>query len=466
VPATTDHDGRISCERQAQVCRIVAQGRFEAARCGEGDHEASGPFVSRTDVLVGRQPVFDRDLQVVGYELVLDAAPDDALGLSDQGDKHGKQAEGEFLLTAAVVFGSLVLGIDRFVGDKMMFCDAGTDLLLGVSSPLVPPDRTVLEVPTGAVFGTETASAVGPACHRLAREGYTLALDDFGWFEGADEMLPLFGYVKVDRRRLDAAAIAAVVEGCRPFGTRIVAHPVDTFADLAECVDLGVDLCQGHLLLRPEPVEGRTLEPGQLGMLRLAARLLDPDAGIPEIDDIVRADPTLSLQLLRMAAIGPPGRLGRTVGSVREALVLVGWRRLQSWMSLLLFSGGGVLPTEVLTATLARARMCELLADHVPGTRPETAFTAGMLSMLEVLLGVPLADVVADLPLTDEVRHAVVDHRGPLGLLLADVIDFQSATLGGARRSGLRYGTVQMACFDALAWAIEVATGFDAGSLT
>lgn len=418
--------------------------------------------MTRADVLVGREPVFDRTLQVLGYELVLDAVPDDVLGVPDEA---GELAEGEFLLTAAVVFGSLELGIDRFVGDKTMFCDAGTDLLLGATSPLVPSDRTVLEVPTGAVFGGDTAPTVGPACHRLAREGYTLALDDFRWFEGAGEMLPLFGYVKVDRRRFDAAAIAAVVDGCRPFGTRVVAHPVDTAADLAECRDLGVDLCQGHLLLRPEPVEGRVLEPGQMSSLRLAARLLDPDTGIAEIEDIVRADPTLSLQLLRMASIGPPGRMRRAVASVREALVLVGWRRLQSWMSLLLFSGSGMLPTELLTSALSRARMCELLAVHVPGVRPETAFTAGMLSILDVLLGMPLVAVVADLPLTDEVRDAVVERRGPLGLLLADVIDYQTGSHDGARRSGVGYGAVQAACFDALAWAIEVATGFDAGSM-
>lgn len=413
--------------------------------------------MTRADVLVGRQPVFDRRLQVLGYELVLDVAPDD--GELDDG------AAGEFLLTSAVVFGSLELGIDRFVGDKTMFCDAGTDLLLGSSSPLVPPERTVLEVPTGAVFGADTAPTVGPACHRLAREGYTLALDDFRWFDGAQEMLPLFGYVKVDRRRFDAGAIAAVVQGCRPFGTQVVAHPVDTATELAQCWELGVDLCQGHLLLQPEPVEGRVLDPGQMSSLRLAAKLLDPDTGIAEIEDIVRTDPTLSLQLLRMASIGPPGRMRRSVASVREALVLVGWRRLQSWMSLLLFSGGGVLSTEVLTSALARARMCELLADRVPGVRPETAFTAGMLSILDVLLGMPLTDVVTDLPLADEVRDAVIGHQGPLGLLLADVIDYQTGSHDGARRSGVGYGAVQAACFDALAWAIEMATGFDADNV-
>lgn len=428
------------------------------------DDPAADASVTTSDVLVGREPIFDHRRSVHGYELVL------GTGWAGGPDEHGLQAagepaEGRFLLTSAVVFGSLELGIDRFVGDKLMFCDASEDVLRGATSPLVPPDRTVLEVPTGAVFGASSAATVGPVCHELVREGYSLALDDFRWFPGAEEMLPLFAYAKVDRRRFDADGVAAVVEGCRPYGTRVVVHPVDTMAALTECVELGVDLCQGYLLLTPQPVEGKVLDPGQLASLRLAARLLDPDTGVDELEAIVRTDPTLSLQVLNMAAIGAPGRLRRTVRTVREALVLVGWRRLRSWMSLLLFTGGDVLPTEALTAALTRARMCELLGPRIDPGCAEVAFTTGMLSVLDVLLGVPLTDAVAHLPLAEEVRAAVVDRTGPLGQLLADVIDYQMGSPATAVRSGFSRPVLQEACFDALAWAIEMATGLDAGTV-
>lgn len=422
--------------------------------------------MTRSDVLVGRQPIFDGHRQVLGYELVLSSEPD-AERAGDGGpdpDVDPTSAD-RYLLTSAVVFGSLEFGVDRFVGDKLLFCDASEDLLTGETTPLLPPERTVLEVPTGSVFGFDSAATVGPVCHRLVREGYTLALDDFRWFDGAEEMLPLFRFVKVDRRRFDADAVAAVVEGCRPFDTRVVVHPVDSDRTLREAEDRGADLYQGYLLLTPDPVAGRVLDPGQLTRLRLAARLLDPETGITDIESIVRADPALSLQLLHIAAIGPPGGMRRTVGTVREALVLVGWRRLQSWLSLLLFSGGGGLSTEVMTSALVRARMCELLSARVAGGHSEMAFTAGMLSILDVLLGVPLQDVLCQLPLADDVREAVVSHAGPIGTVLADVIDYQFGSPETARRSGLTYAALQSACFDALAWSIELTTGLDASIL-
>ncbi len=418
--------------------------------------------MSGGDILVGRQPIFDGDRSVHGYELVL--VSEHPGGEGADAAEEGTPAD-RFLLTSAVVFGSLELGVERFVGDRLMFCDASEDLLHGETSPLVPPAQTVLEVPTAAVFGSGTASTVGPACHRLARQGYGLALDGFRWFDGAEEMLPLFRYAKVDRRELGDGELAEVVRGCRPFGTRVIVHPVDGPDDLRACEGLGADLYQGNLLLTPDPVEGRVLDPGQMASLRLAARLLDPDTGIAELEAIVRTDPTLSLQLMRMAAIGPPGRLRRTVSTVREALVLVGWRRLQSWMSLLLFSGGGELSAEVLTAALVRARMCELLAPRVRSGSAEMAFTAGMLSILDVMLGVPLRDVVQHLPLAEDMRQAVLEHAGPVGQLLADVIDYQLGSTGTARRCGLEPGALQLACFDALAWGIEVATGLDASAM-
>lgn len=433
--------------------------------------------MSGEGVLVGRQPVFDVARDVHGYELVLAddlsepsgpswppsgaVAPWERRAGLPTSAERGTASTRKFLLTSAVVFGSLELGIDRFVGDKLMFCDVSEDILRGETSPLVPPERTVLEVPTGLVFGAKTASTVGPACHRLTREGYGLALDGFRWFDGAQEMLPLFSFVKVDGRHVDPAGIVAVVDGCRGFATKVIVQGIDRPDDMAMCQELGVDLYQGHLLLDPSPVPGRVLDPGQLASLRLAARLLDPDTGIAELESIVRTDPTLSLQLLRMAGIGAPGHLRRSVSTVREALVLVGWRRLQSWMSLLLFSDSGAMPVELLTAALCRARMCELLAPSIRADRAEVAFTAGILSILDVLLGVPMSAVVRHLPLADDVRDAVVDHSGPIGRLVADVIDYQLGSISTAVRSGISQPALQVACFDALAWAIEVATGLD-----
>ncbi|HXQ62922.1 MAG TPA: HDOD domain-containing protein [Acidimicrobiales bacterium] len=416
--------------------------------------------MSRSDVLVGRQPIFDRARNVLGYELVL--RPDG--GVPPRPDARGAPADGD-LLTTHVLFSSLAVGVDRFVGDKLMFCDVNEDLLTGDTALLLPPERSVLEVPTGALYGSFAVTGGRLGCLRLVEEGYTLALDDFWWSEGAEDLFHLFSFVKVDPRRHGPDGVAAVVERCRPFDVRVLVQTIDTESAFHQFEELGADLFQGYLLSTPQPVPGRVIDPGEFTKTRLAARLLEPDAGIAEVEALVRADPALSLQLLHMAGIGAAGGMRRTVSTVREALVLVGWRRLQAWVSMLLLAGGRAIGEELMTATLVRARMCELLGGRIGGGRTEMAFTVGMLSGLDVLLGVPLEDVLRDLPLDDDVRDAVLEHSGPVGQLVADVIDYQLGRPECATRSGLGAHVLQAACFDALAWGIEMTTGLDAAAL-
>jgi EAL and modified HD-GYP domain-containing signal transduction protein len=409
---------------------------------------------------VGRQPIFDATRDVWGYELVLRGA-DDARDGGPAGGRPGAGFAGD-LLTSRVLFSSLQVGVDRFVGDKLMFCDVSDELLAGDIALLLPPERTVLEVATSSLVGPGAMPGAVDGCRRIVDEGYTLALDEFAWFEGADDLLDLFAFVKVDPRRSGAAAVADAVAHCRDRDVQVLVQSVDTEGELGESEAVGADLFQGYLLSTPQPVPGRVMDPSEFTKARLATALLEPDAGVEQVESLVRADPALSLQLLHMAGIGAAGGMRRTVSTVREALVLVGWRRLQAWVSMLLLSGGRGISEESMTTALVRARMCELLGWQIEGGRTEMAFTAGMLSGLDVLLGLPLDEVLRDLPLADDVRGAVLEHEGPVGCLVADVIDYQLGRPDSAVRTGLSDATLQAACFDALAWGIEMTTGLDA----
>ncbi len=426
-----------------------------------------------SEILVGRQPIFDSGRDVLGYELVM--RPGEGSGSAGDGSGGTGRETGEGdLLTSRILFGSLQMGVDRFVGDKSMFCDVSEDLLDGDFTVLLPPERTVLEVPacmlgggdptgSGAVSRIALAAAAA-GCRRLIDEGYTLAFDGFSWFEGVEDLLDLFAFVKVDPRCLEPEALSTAIDRCRSFDLRVIAQSIDTEAELSQSETLGAELFQGHLLSTPQLVQGRVLDPGEFTKARLATALLEPDAGIEQIETLVRTDPALSLQVLHVAGIGAAGGMRRTVSTLREALVLVGWRRLQAWVSLLLFSGGQGISEESMTTALVRARMCELLGRRVPGGRSDLAFTVGMLSGLDVLLGIPLEDVLRDLPLDDDVRAAVLEHSGASGELLADVIDYQLGRSELAMRSGIGHATLQSACFDALAWGIEMTTGLDAAA--
>jgi EAL and modified HD-GYP domain-containing signal transduction protein len=396
------------------------------------------------DVMVGRQPIFDGDRRVFGYELLFRVlvGPTAAQAAATHGDQ----------MTADVIFNSVSIGIDRLVGDKTLFCNASRGVLSGDVPVLLPPDQTVVEVRPLVAPAAEVLSG----CRRLRDEGFTLALDNVKEFAQVERFIEVATFVKIDLRATEPAHLPRLVEQCRRFDVALVAEKVETDEDVNGCQELGFEYFQGYLLAQPCRIPGRALDPGRLAQLRMGARLLDGECPVADLEDIIRRDPVMTLQLLQLASVGAGRGMRRTVRTVREALVLVGWRRLQSWVALLLICGKGRTSEEELTTALMRARMCELVAEAIEPALAETAFTAGMISSFDVLLQVPLDEVLRDLPLDDDLRRALLERDGPLGRLVADVEDFQLGRPDAATRSGLPDAVVSSSALDALLWSVEL----------
>ena len=143
--------------------------------------------------------------------------------------------------------------------------------------------------------------------------------------------------------------------------------------------------------------------------------LRDENASDADIEEAFRSDPSLSYKLLRMvnsAALG-----GRGIESIRHAIRLVGRGVLHRWLALLLASSmvteNGVDAELVHTAVL-RARLCELLAES-GGRRSSSGqqFMVGLFSMIDVLLKVPMEEILDRVDLSADVRDALLRRSGP-----------------------------------------------------
>ena len=402
--------------------------------------------MSTLDVVVGRQPILTRGLSIYGFELLFRSL--NALTSAEAASASGDQ------MTAELLFNSVSIGIDRLVGDKKLFCNASRGVLTGVLPVLLPPGQAVLEI----VESVAPEQDVLVGCQRLRAEGFELALDDITTYADAEPYLGLASYVKVDIQATDHAELPELVDRLSECNVFLVAEKIETDAELEMCESLGFDFVQGFLFARPSVVPGRALDPGRIAQLQLAAHLLDHECPMSELEAIFRRDPAITLQLLQLAGIGASRGMRRTVRTIREALVLAGWRRLQSWISLLLMGGRGQASEEEITVALTRARMCELLAAHCDRSLSEAAFTVGMVSSYEILLGVSLDEILEELPLDAGLRRALIEGEGFLGKLLADVVDHQTGRHEAATRTGLSDALFSACSMQALVWAVELAS--------
>jgi EAL and modified HD-GYP domain-containing signal transduction protein len=390
-------------------------------------------------VVVGRQPIYNRDFIIVGYELLYRTPTFlNSAGPATPGDE----------MTASVFAGALSIGLRRLVGDKDIFCNADRGVLSGAVPLLLPPERTTVEITDATHYDIELEEG----CRHLADAGYHIALDDFRWFPGAEKVLEIASTVKIDVRRQGVEHALALAERVRPFDVRIVGHKLETESALNKCLDAGFDLFQGFALARPTTISGAKLEASTLGVLQISAATLDTSVEIGELERIIRRDPALTIQLLEIASIGARGELRRPVRSIRDALVYLGIERLRSWVTLLRLRSTRNTTADELVTVLARARTCELLAGDDDAAM---AFTVGMISALDRFLKIPSSELARLLPLDDELLDAAFAFSGPVGPLVQRVIRAETAdTTDPATR---------LAITQALDWAVQSAELLELG---
>ena len=368
------------------------------------------PTAATRQVFLGRQPIFDRDRQVSAYELLYRHS-----GQTGTAQRDDRQATSVVLVDALMSF-----GLDRLVGAQRAFVNMDTASLVAELPLSLPPQRVVIEVLETVAPEPQVLAAL----RHLRERGYRIALDDVVYQPALDPLLELADIVKVDLPAIAVSELPAQVEALRRFDVQLLAEKVETRAQFEHTQALGFSLFQGYWLARPKTLSGKRGPAERGAMLKVVARLQDPNLQTRELYDLVRINAGLSHRLLRYIN-SATFYLSRRIDSLRQAVVLLGQRQIRQVASLLLLDEGDSPPTELLRLTLVRARLCEQLA-RARRLDPDAAFTVGLFSTAELLLDQPLAEVLAELPLSSSVVSAVLKQEGDIGRLLEAVVDYEN----------------------------------------
>ncbi|MDO6747286.1 EAL and HDOD domain-containing protein [Gilvimarinus sp. 1_MG-2023] len=388
--------------------------------------------MSKTCPLLARQPIFDRDMQVVAYELLYRTSEDNHAVITD-----GNSASSQVLLNAFTE-----LSLNKVVGNNRAYINFTGDLM----DTTFPFDTSQLVI---EVLENETVNS--RLLHRLKtlREaGFAIALDDFELTPTTEPLLAYADIVKLDVLALSDSQLTDHIKKTKALGIQVLAEKIESMAMLEHCKSLGCDLFQGYFLERPSIIKGRRLSESKQAVLQLLAKLNEPNVAFEDVEKIIERDPVLSYKLLRLvnsAAFGLP----RTIESLRQALTLLGLKIIKNWIGLLAMAKLSDKPAELSAQALSRAKFCELIAAQ---SRPEYEcdrfFTAGLLSMLDAFMDAPLEQVIGSIQLSDQLKAALLEHAGEEGKLLLTVIDYEHGN------------------WSAIDWAYLKSRNLDPGSLT
>lgn len=402
------------------------------------------------EIFIGRQPILDRNQNLAAFELLFRSGLSGGAVISD-----------DLQATATVITRSFSdLGLHAVLGKYRGFINVSSNLLMSDMLELLPQEQVVLEL----LETVEITDNIVARCRDLKAMGFSLALDDFISFDPVYEpLLEIVEVVKIDLLQLDVPALEQLVRQLKPWPVQLLAEKVDSAEQAERCRQLGFDLFQGYYFAKPVVLTGKRSDPSKLALLKLLGLILS-DAETNEIEQAFKHNPTLSYNLMRLVNSVATG-LSHKINSLSQAIVVLGRRQLQRWLQLLLFTvdnnGDAVFPTPLMQLAATRGKMAELLAQTThPRDRDyqDRAFTAGIMSLLDTLLGMPIQDIVQQLNLAEDVQQALLAREGPIGRLLQlaekqEANDLEGTAAVLAQEPDLTLGDVTRAGVEAMLWA-------------
>lgn len=356
------------------------------------------------DIYIGRQPIFNRNLEVIAYELLFrgNTANNHAMILG------GDTASAQVMMN---MFGEM--GVAEILGKHKGFINFTEGLLLKDFRPFFPKNKIVIEVLEDVQVTPELISALT----QLKKDGFKIALDDYVFNPELQPLEEFADFIKVDIMAVGPKLLVEHTQRLKEKGIKLLAEKVETRKQFEYCMKLGFDFFQGYFFAKPVIIEGKRLPQNKLTTLELLANVYNPDVDMHKLSDIIGKDVSLSQKLLKFVAetSGPDLR----INSIHDAVLRFGLNRLKSWASMLVLSGVDDKPFELFITALTRAKFCELIAQKQGKPSIESYFTVGLFSCLDAVMDSNLESLLAKLGLQEDIEQALLKLQGEQGLVLA-----------------------------------------------
>lgn len=344
-----------------------------------------------------RQPVLNGNQKLAAYELVYFQ---DASTLYNQRDAHAANAIVAFFA-----------GVDaqEFFEGKDCFLTFPPNLLMKNIPRIFDEKKLVIQIEENVLIHPGAKAVL----RRYRAEGYRIAALGFEFNKRYLDLLPDIDIIKVDFSDPDRKRIGKLCVLAKNFGKKLAAYGISSPESKELAVACRCDYYQGESVCSIVTKKVHKMDRLQSNFFRLMAAVTKEAPDFDEISKIISVDVTLSFSLLKMvnsAYFALPNK----IGSIKQALTILGLEQLKQWIYLLSFSDDGGVTDQLIKLSFLRAVFCQEISqftNDAPISRQE-AYLLGMFSTLGLLLEVPMESAVKELPLSDELKGGLVGREG------------------------------------------------------
>lgn len=351
------------------------------------------------EVFVARQPIFDRKQKVYAYELLFRSGFEQNFFDHSDGDARTKQ-----VLTNSF----FSIGMDTLTNGKKAFVNFTRKLLLDQVASIFPKNLMVVEILESVAPDEEIISA----CKNLKDLGYLLVLDNFVFAPGYESLIDLVDIIKVNFIETRGTGRGDAIHDVGDSRIKYLAEKVETQEDFKQAMDLGYSYFQGYYFSKPKIIAGQDIPAYKLNYLQILNEINQPEVDFDELEKIFKQDLSLSYKLLTYINSAHFGIVNK-IRSIKHALSLLGIQESKKWLSLFALQIiGKNKSAELHSMALIRANSCEMIAPLIGiENRASELFLMGLFSMIDALLDQPLEEILAKLPLADDIKKALLGEK-------------------------------------------------------
>jgi len=395
---------------------------------------------------VARQPILDREEKVFGYELLFRDGLENAFtGDSDEASR-------------ATLDRSLIMGLDVLCDGRHAFVNCTRDTLIKGLVTLLPPASTIVEILENVPADPDVIAA----CRRLKEAGYQIALDDFVDNDPRAAMAELCDIIKVDVKLTTAQQRLALAKRYGAKHLRMLAEKIENQAEFQQAKEQGFTYFQGFFFRKPEKLNTNEMPANRLNYVRMLQEVSRPELDVPRLEKLIKCEASVCYRLLRYlnsAAFA----IKNEIHSVRHAMAMLGEREVRRWVRLVAAVGAGQEKTsDLVLSALVRGRFGELLQPLVPHGESDL-FLLGLLSLLDAMLEMPMAEVLERVPLDQETKAVLQGKPSSLRPIYQLMLAHESGEWEAATQLSetLHLNSEEVAGYYWLAqqWAREVSVG-------
>lgn len=359
-------------------------------------------------MFIARQPIFNKLLNVYGYELLYRANIDSkAFGEADS-----------IKATATVLGGLFEIGLEKIANNGRAFVNFDYDFILSDTIELIDPTSLVIEV----LEDVEVDDELLDRLKYLKRKGYRIALDDFIEDYDLFPIVPIADIIKYDLRATPLDYIKTEVEHALSQNKILLAEKVETEEEFIKAEKMGFVLFQGYFFSKPKIVgriNDKKIMISQYVMVIDELKKKNPSYN--KLVEIFNTDPNLAYRLVKLSSQRIHKNL---IYSIKNALIQMGFRELERWINIIMLQDLSTnKPEELIKISLVRSKFGELIAnDGIYRARELEISMMCLFSNIDALTDQSMEDAILGISLTEDIKEALIYRKGVLNPI-CDLID-------------------------------------------